>query len=214
MIKENILFWDVDTQYDFMYPDGALYVKGAETIVDTVSKIRRQALKKGYSIIATSDWHSKENPEISDSPDYEQTFPPHCIAGSKGARRVGELGDLPIQPINIESLSEEKIKEATGKKQFHLELRKIEFNVFSSPNAIKFLDILKPEIIYVFGVALDICVYYEVNSLAEWGKSKIVLLKDAVKGLDIIPEQKVLEEFAAKGVEITTSDKLDFLVNE
>lgn len=214
MIKENTLFWDVDTQYDFMYPDRPLYVKGAETIVDTVSKIRRQALENGYSIIATSDWHSEDNPEISDSPDYKETFPPHCIAGSKGARRAGNLGDLPIQPIDTAPLSDEKLKEILDKPQFHLELHKTEFNVFSSPNALKILNILKPEKIYIFGVALDVCVYYEVNSLVKWGKSKIVLLKDAVKGLDIIPTQKVLEEFADKGVEITTSDKLNFSTNE
>jgi nicotinamidase/pyrazinamidase len=208
MDRKRIVFWDIDTQYDFIYPDGALYVKQAETLVDTISRIRKTALDSGCSIIATSDWHSKDNPEISDSPDYRGTFPAHCIAESKGAKRVGFLGDLPVQIIGTEVLSEKDMKEIIDKPQLHLELHKTEFNVFSNPNAKKILEILKPETIYVFGVALDVCVYYEVNSLAEWGKSKIFLLKDAVKGLDIIPEAKVFGEFKSKGVEITTSDKL------
>jgi len=208
MLKKQTIFWDVDTQYDFMYPDGSLYVKGAETIVDTVSEIRRTALNNGYSIIATCDWHSEENPEISESPDYEETFPVHCIADSKGAGRVGNLGDLPISTVGTEPLRDEELKQILDKPQLHLELRKIEFDVFSSPNAVRILDILQPEKIYVFGVALDVCVYYEINSLLKWGKSKIVLLKDATRNLDIIPEQKVLDEFTDKGVEITTSEEV------
>ena len=36
-------FLDVDTQLDFLYPSGALYVPSAERIVDTVSRLNRHA---------------------------------------------------------------------------------------------------------------------------------------------------------------------------
>ena len=54
-MKKGILFWDVDTQYDFMKPAGRLYVPGAEEIIDNVSKVRRFALDNGYSILADMD---------------------------------------------------------------------------------------------------------------------------------------------------------------
>ena len=33
-MRNDILFWDVDTQYDFMRPEGKLYVPGAEEIIE------------------------------------------------------------------------------------------------------------------------------------------------------------------------------------
>jgi nicotinamidase/pyrazinamidase len=35
------LFWDVDTQYDFMLPEGRLYVPEAETLIPLIGKIRQ-----------------------------------------------------------------------------------------------------------------------------------------------------------------------------
>ena len=34
MKQRRPYFWDVDTQFDFMKPEGALYVPGAEEIID------------------------------------------------------------------------------------------------------------------------------------------------------------------------------------
>ena len=78
-MRKNIIFWDVDTQFDFMRPEGKLYVPGAEEIIDKVSQIRKFALENGYSIIADIDFHTVEDDEISDSPDFRRTF---CRFGS------------------------------------------------------------------------------------------------------------------------------------
>jgi hypothetical protein len=32
-MPSRLLFWDVDTQFDFMHPAGKLYVPGTETII-------------------------------------------------------------------------------------------------------------------------------------------------------------------------------------
>ena len=88
-MKNGTVFWDVDTQYDFMRPEGRLYVPGAEGIIDVVSSARRFALENGYSLIASTDWHKEDNEEISGKPDFESTFPAHCIAGKPGSERVG-----------------------------------------------------------------------------------------------------------------------------
>ncbi len=85
-MKDKTIFWDEDTQFDFMNPKGKLYVPGAENIIDKVSEIREYALKNDYSIIASCDWHSLTDSEISQNPDYKKTFPPHCMANEPGAR--------------------------------------------------------------------------------------------------------------------------------
>jgi nicotinamidase/pyrazinamidase len=86
-MKKGILFWDVDTQYDFMRPEGRLYVPGAEGIIDTVDKVRHFALDNGFSMLADMDWHKDGNPEISDT-QFQDTFPPHCRPINQAAKDI------------------------------------------------------------------------------------------------------------------------------
>ena len=70
------VFFDVDTQLDFLYPSGALYVPGAERIVETVARLNRLA----PTLISTMDAHSEDDPEF-------RIYPPHCIAGTLGQHK-------------------------------------------------------------------------------------------------------------------------------
>jgi len=40
--------------------------------------------------VASADDHELTDPEISDEPDFEYTYPPHCLRGTPGAERVPE----------------------------------------------------------------------------------------------------------------------------
>ena len=41
----NTIFFDIDSQLDFLYPAGALYVRGAERIVPAIERLNRHAAK-------------------------------------------------------------------------------------------------------------------------------------------------------------------------
>lgn len=56
-MRRKTLFWDVDTPFDFMEPQGALYVPGAQDIIDKMSEVRRFALENGFPILSDVDWH-------------------------------------------------------------------------------------------------------------------------------------------------------------
>ena len=202
-MKNETIFWDVDTQFDFMRPEGKLYVPGAETIIDKVSEVRRFALENGYSIVADIDWHSLDNDEISETPDYKQTFPPHCMAGEPGSERVGFLGELPIEYVGLETMDADAMRKLTGKEQFHVVIRKDTLDVFLNPNTDKLVGLINPKKVVVFGVALDFCVCCVVHGLSTFGDIKLCVLKDVVKGLEARPEQEVFDEFRRMGVEIT-----------
>lgn len=207
-MKKEIVFWDVDTQFDFMMPEGGLYVPGAETIIDKISQIRKFAFENGYSIIADIDWHSTDNAEISDNPDYKATFPPHCIAGSSGCERVGYLGELPIEYIENKKISTEALKQLVNKNQFHIVIRKQSLDAFENPNTDRLIKLVKPQAMAVFGVALDFCVYYVLRGLAKYPDIKLYLLMDAVKSLGARQEEEILYEFRQNGVEITEFEEL------
>ena len=201
-MKEGTIFWDVDTQYDFMQPDGKLYVPGAETIISKVSQVRRFALEGGYSMVADIDWHSHGNEEISEKPDFKETFPPHCMAGEPGAERVGYLSDVPIEYINIDEMDTDAIRTLIRNKPFHIVIRKNSLDVFDNPNTDKLVKLIEPKKVVVFGVALDFCVYYVVRGLSKFPNIRLCVLKDVVKGLNVRPEQEIFDEFKGLGVEI------------
>jgi nicotinamidase/pyrazinamidase len=207
-MKKKTIFWDVDTQFDFMKPEGALYVPGAETIIDKISEVRRFALDNGYSMLADVDWHSMDNPEISEHPDMKTTFPPHCMAGQPGTERVGYLGKVPIDYVDINEVDLAELRKLVKKDQFHIVIRKQSLNVFDNPNTHKIVDLVNPRHAIVFGVALDCCVYYVTTELAKHKRLKVSLLQDATKGLQTRPDEQVYEELRQRGVEITTFDEI------
>ena len=70
------VFFDIDTQIDFVYPAGALYVPGAERIVPVIAELNRRAAL----VISTMDAHSEDDPEF-------QIYPHHCVVGTAGQQK-------------------------------------------------------------------------------------------------------------------------------
>jgi nicotinamidase/pyrazinamidase len=70
------VFFDIDTQIDFVYPAGALYVPGAERILPVIGELNRRA----PAVISSMDAHTEDDPEFA-------TYPHHCVAGTAGQRK-------------------------------------------------------------------------------------------------------------------------------
>jgi nicotinamidase/pyrazinamidase len=75
------IFYDVDTQKDFMNEDGALYVPGAEGIKPNLRALTAYARRKGVRIVGSVDAHTENDPEF-------EIFPPHCIKGTEGQEKI------------------------------------------------------------------------------------------------------------------------------
>jgi len=99
----KILFIAVDMQKDFMDRDGKLYVQGSEEIKNNIKDLSKKMDKLATHIFYTMDWHEENDPEFSDNPDFIKTFPPHCIAGTRGAWLIPEsiVGNIYIQTMII-----------------------------------------------------------------------------------------------------------------
>ena len=84
------VFFDIDTQIDFVYPAGALYVPGAEQILPVIGELNRRA----PLVISTMDAHSENDPEF-------QIYPHHCVCGTTGQRKpaIALVGDSARQLI-------------------------------------------------------------------------------------------------------------------
>src|SRR6266536_6432451 len=88
------ILWDVDTQVDFMLPGGKLYVPGAEETAPAMGRLVAAAREAGTVHVASADDHELTDSEISDVPDFQTTYPPHCLRGTRGAAKIAETSQL------------------------------------------------------------------------------------------------------------------------
>src|SRR5262249_27878287 len=75
------VFFDIDSQLDFVYPSGALYVPGAEHVIPAIARLNRYAAAHGIPVVSTVDAHTENDPEF-------QVWPHHCVAGTLGQRKA------------------------------------------------------------------------------------------------------------------------------
>ena len=64
------VLWDVDTQFDFVFPNGKLYVPGAEQALPAMARLVEGARRAGIPHVASADDHELSDPEISAKPDF------------------------------------------------------------------------------------------------------------------------------------------------
>lgn len=181
----NWLFWNVDTQVDFVEPEGKLYVNGAEQLKPVWNDIRLLAKKYHIKIINTADFHWPGSSELSADPDFTSTFPPHCMANTKGAEYVKET-----QPENALIVDWDKpftYNRDQIKSQQNIVIRKDSFDVFAgNPYTSAIVETLAPETVVVYGVTTNVCVNDAVIGLSKRVKN-IYIIEGAIKELPNIP---------------------------
>jgi nicotinamidase/pyrazinamidase len=75
----------VDVQNDFC-EGGSLPVTGGAEVASLISGLLRDEPDRWDHVVATQDHHVDPGDHFSDTPDYEHTWPVHCMAGTRGAQ--------------------------------------------------------------------------------------------------------------------------------
>ena len=196
-----MILWDVDTQVDFMLPEGKLYVPGAEETIPAMARLVSAARAAGIVHVASADDHELTDPEISAEPDFQTTYPPHCLRGTRGARKIPETDQEDPVPITLEPLPERYLE---GREFL---LLKKSFDVFTNPNAERLLERLDPDEIVVFGVATDVCNDAAIRGFLERGR-RVRFVEDAARGLDEERTARSVAFWRERGVEFTKVDEV------
>ncbi|MFZ0962257.1 MAG: isochorismatase family cysteine hydrolase [Terriglobia bacterium] len=192
---EPLVFFDVDTQVDFMRPEGRLYVPGAEEIVPNLERLMNWARENGAPVISTADAHSPDDPEF-------KTWPPHCVIGTPGQRLIPETRFS--APVVIPSRPGAFQPPARWVGQFIVE--KPTYSPEDNPNFDDLLRALGPRHAVVFGVATEFCVRAAALALCRHG-FQVDVVADAIKAITVEGSRKALEEMAAAGVRrVTTAE--------
>ena len=197
-----MIFFDIDTQVDFLEPDGALYVPEGITLHGAIGQLLEAAQTHRVTTISSRCAHEPGDPEFTQ-------FPPHCLEGTRGAERIfEELPGLPRHEIPVEATL---ASGAPGHFEagHHYVVRKKAFDLFSN----RWLDGMRQrgafqgERCVVFGVATDYCVRACVLGLAAAG-AEILVVRDAIGGVAEESTARTLTEWEAAGVAWTTTGEI------
>ncbi len=195
------VLWDVDTQVDFVRADGKLAVPGAEDAVPAMARLVAAARSAGVPHVASADDHELTDGEISEQPDYRETYPPHCLRGTPGAEKVPETRQVDPVPLALTPVPARFLE---GREFL---LLKKSFDVFTNPNADALLDRLDPEEVVVFGVATDVCDDAAVRGLLARGRG-VTFVDEASRGLDPDRTAACLAAWRERGVRFASVDEI------
>ncbi len=203
-----MIFWDVDTQHDFMAAGGRLYVPDAESIRPELRRLTEHAHAHGIRIVASADDHVPGHRELSAQPDWRETFPEHCMRGTPGAAKIPETALANPIVVEPEPTPAPELARLVRTRQGDVLIRKHWFDVFTNPNAEVVLDALAPDHIVVYGVALDVCNRYAVEGFLERGVPRITAVVDATRAIHPEEGDALLADWRSRGVALVTTEQV------
>lgn len=198
------VLWDVDTQVDFVLPQGKLYVAGAEETLPQMARLVDWARTEDIVHVASADDHELTDPEISAAPDFTSTYPPHCLRGTPGATKVSETAQADPLPVGLTPYPPGLLPALIEGRRELLVLKK-SFDAFTNPNVEPLLRALAPSEVVVFGVATDVCDDAVIRGLRQRG-IPVAFVEDAARGLVEERVQACLADWREAGVRFTTAD--------
>jgi len=202
MAANELVLWAVDTQADFMFPGGKLYVPGAEKLLPNIQKLTDTAREGRVFMVSHGCYHAENDPEF-------QVFPPHCIQGTPGSvfvahamtEKFARVPNDPAWTLPDDLCSYQQVL-----------LEKQTLDIFESRHAAPLLQLLPSDAEFVvFGVVTEYCVRFAAKGLLE-RKRRVAIISDAIETLDLQQGRRTIAELRGLGARlITTQQALDRL---
>jgi nicotinamidase/pyrazinamidase len=195
----------VDVQNDFC-EGGALAVEGGAQVAAEISEHLENQPERYDFVVATQDWHIEPGSHFSDEPDYVDSWPAHCVAGTKGARLHPDLDTDPIDAYfrkgayaaaysGFEGVLAPEDEVATGER---------DDEAAEDDDVVSLDDWLQQnevDEVVVAGLATDYCVRATALDAVQAGYTTAVLLP-LTAGINQERVEETLAEFEDNGIEI------------
>ena len=184
------VYFDIDTQIDFLFPAGSLYVPGAQHLIPALQRLNHHAAKHGHPLISSMCAHTEDDPEF-------KQWPAHCVIGT-----VGQL-----KPAGTLLEKRAVIGIAPGDYPTHgaqqILFEKNQLDITTSPHFRPLLTRLAADRYVVYGVVTEYCVRFAALALLEMGRP-VTVVTDAIQALRAEDSAKTLSEFTARGGHLAT----------
>jgi len=172
------VFFDVDTQLDFLVPAGALYAPGAENIAEQLATLTSFAASQGIPIISTLDSHAENDPEF-------KIWKPHCVVGTQAHQKY-------LRTI------------VDTKASLQILVPKNRIEIFESPELQRVVEDMHGDRYVVYRLITEYCVRAAVFGLLERGV-RVELVRDAIHSIDENKARLILDEFTSRGGSLITT---------
>jgi nicotinamidase/pyrazinamidase len=180
----------IDVQNDFT-EGGALGVEGGAAVAARITAMLDARHGHWDYVFASRDWHDGDNDNgghFSADPDYVDSWPRHCVAGTSGADYHPALADA---ELDVE------IRKGQGEPAYSI------FDGTTDGGATTAQEIARLGVdeVDVVGIATDYCVRASALDAVAAGLKTRVLV-DLVAGVASESSDAALEELTAAGVEV------------
>jgi nicotinamidase/pyrazinamidase len=185
----------VDVQNDFT-EGGALAVAGGDAVASAVSAYLSAHAGDYGVIVASRDWHDPEGDNgghFAEDPDFVDTWPIHCVAGTEGAA---------YDPLLDIAAVTHHVRKGQGKPAYSMfeGITDADDTVGAVLTAAGVLDV------DIVGIATDHCVRATALDAVAHGV-RVRVLTDLVAGVGAESSEAALAELAHAGAELIESSR-------
>jgi nicotinamidase/pyrazinamidase len=183
----------VDVQNDFT-EGGALAVAGGDAVAEAVTRLLAEHAADYRLIVASRDWHDPEGDNgghFSPEPDFVDSWPVHCVAGTPGAEYDPLLATEPIT---------HHVKKGQGKPAYSM----FEGVTDAGETVGELLDAAGVTDVDIVGIATDYCVRASALDAIDHGR-RVRVLTGCVAGVAADSSERALAELAHAGAELIDS---------
>jgi len=180
----------IDVQNDFT-EGGALGVEGGAAVAAGIARLLAAHPDRYDYVFASRDWHDGDNDNgghFAETPDFVDTWPAHCVAGSLGAE---------YHPALDTSVVDVHVRKGQGKPAYSI-FEGLTDGGETVPFALDRLGITEVD---VAGIATDYCVLASALDALDSGRS-VRVLTDLVAGVAPESSAAALEKLDAAGARI------------
>ncbi|MCI1019641.1 isochorismatase family protein [Microbacterium sp. C5A9] len=183
----------VDVQNDFT-EGGALAVAGGDAVASAVSAFLAERGADYDVIIASRDWHDSEGDNgghFAEAPDFVDTWPLHCVAGTEGAD---------YDPLLVTDAVTHHVQKGQGRPAYSM----FEGATQSGETVGAILTGAGVLAADVVGIATDHCVRASALDAIAHGV-QVRVLTDLIAGVGVASSEAALAELAHAGAQLSES---------
>ncbi|MEV5276081.1 isochorismatase family protein [Streptomyces sp. NPDC051994] len=183
----------VDVQNDFC-EGGSLAVAGGADVAAAITDLVGQAAGSAYRhVVATRDHHIDPGTHFSDTPDFEHSWPVHCVAGTEG------VGFHPNFAPAVACGAIDAVFDKGAYAAAYSGFEGLDENGVSLADWLRARQVAEVDVV---GIATDHCVRATALDAVRAGFATHVLL-DLTAGVSEATTSRALEEMRAAGVELS-----------